>query len=263
VVAPLEPGWELEPSNEIIAFRGRPEARTRGHPRRPPRAVDDRGLSASCNWTTSLPSPIPSMQHCGGSAPVRPHYPIGPPRRFGRADRRGQRRACSRRRRSEAGCPRPVNDVALFRDLLTAGASLSGQGVDSRGIGNGIRKDLCPIGHDPRRLGAGDRLHRQPRRGRGDEFGGILCLADGHRAPQAGRPRRSRSAFRNSRLEAGSRPGQRVVRGTGAAVAHRQPFHRTCNGQSHRQSARFGCRSLGYAAPRCRRGRYAASRTAP
>jgi len=73
-----------------------------------------------------------------------------------------------------------VNDVALFRDLLSAGASDYLVKPSTREALTAIlEKTAAPLGRTPRRVGAGDRVHRQPRRGRGDDLGRVLRLADG------------------------------------------------------------------------------------
>ncbi len=82
---------------------------------------------------------------------------------------------------------------------------------------------------------------------------------------ESDRPARSRPAFRHGCAQARYRSRQRVVRSAGAALAHRQPVHRSGDGQGHRKSARPGGRGVGGAASddRRRRHRHAALRAAP
>ena len=150
-----------------------------------------------------------------------------------RADRRGQRGASGRRRRSEARRPRHRQRCrAVPRPARRRRQRLSGQAVDPRdlvgclgetvgyggtGTGGGLGQVIVFIGS---------------RGGVGATTTAVSCawLMAEERSERSGAGR-SRSAFRHRRAQARYRSRQRVVRGAGAAFAHRQPVHRARHGQ--------------------------------
>jgi pilus assembly protein CpaE len=72
-----------------------------------------------------------------------------------------------------------INDVSLFRDLLSGRQRLPGQAVNPRSLGRRIGTNRRASGLDPRWARAGDRLYRQPRWSRRDDFRCFMRMADG------------------------------------------------------------------------------------
>ncbi len=203
------------------------------------RSIACKGSSASCNWTTSWRSPTRSMSALrrmrSGLAPrillldiadlPAPITEIAAARAVGGPD-------------LELVALGTVNDVALYRDLLAAGAN-------DYLVKPPTRDALAAVlDKRPARAAAGDGGLGQvivfvgSRGGVGATTTAVGCawlLGRGFR--RADRTARSRPAFRHGCAEARHRARQRVVRGAGAALAHRQPVYRTGDGQGHRESA--------------------------
>ena len=88
---------------------------------------------------------------------------------------------------------------------------LPGQALKPGGARRGVRKEVGSRGGDARWTGAGDRVYRQPRRRRCDNFGCLLCLAAFYGTPRADRARRCRSVPRPRRARRGE-PHRRFLR---------------------------------------------------